>query len=245
MSRRIGLIGGAGVAATNTLNCMIEEHFTRLGAFRDAHHPEIISYQAVGVPSRSMYLEGRGESFVPGYREIGLRLKACGAEVLCMNCNTAHHAIQELQDAIGLPFINMIDAVACAASALRPGKRIGLMASDGCLLGRVYEPYFARHLPNIEIVYPDAAMQREVTRGICNIKNLSRFLPEGHADRPRTIFDKVGKHLVAGGAELIVSGCTDIAVDFLPTHFGAVPVIDSLSVLAAAIIAEHVLPISS
>jgi len=244
MNKKIGVIGGAGVAATNKLNSMIEEYFTMQGAFRDAQHPEIISYQAVAVPSRSMYLEGRGESFIPGYKEIGNKLKACGADVLCMSCNTAHYAIDELKDAIGLPFINMIDEVARTASSLHPTTRIGLIASDGCRLGQVYEPYFAQRLPGIEIIYPDAAMQREVTRGICNIKNRSRFLPEGHPDRPRTIFDKVCKQLLAGGAELIVSGCTDIAVDFLPLNFGAVTVIDSLSVLAAAIIAEHSLPTS-
>ena len=39
----IGIIGGAGVAATNKLNELIEIDLTSKGAFRDCHHPEIIT----------------------------------------------------------------------------------------------------------------------------------------------------------------------------------------------------------
>ena len=71
----IGVIGGNGVAATNRLATLIEEKCVKAGAFRDAHHPEMIIWQATQVPSRSMYLEGRCESFIPGYVEVGKKLK--------------------------------------------------------------------------------------------------------------------------------------------------------------------------
>jgi len=92
----IGVIGGNGVAATNRLCQLVEMKITENGAFRDAHHPEMIIWQATQVPSRSMYLEGKGESFIPGYVEVGRKLKACGCTELCMCCNTAHYAIKEL-----------------------------------------------------------------------------------------------------------------------------------------------------
>ena len=38
----IGVIGGNGVAATNKLCQLIEEKLTKGGAYRDAHHPEMI-----------------------------------------------------------------------------------------------------------------------------------------------------------------------------------------------------------
>ena len=63
----LGIIGGNGVAATNRLLELIEEKYTRNGAFRDAHHPEMIVWQATQAPSRSMYLEGKGESFISDY----------------------------------------------------------------------------------------------------------------------------------------------------------------------------------
>lgn len=234
----IGVIGGAGVAATNKLNCIIEEHFTKHGAYRDSHHPEIISYQAVNVPSRSMFLEGKGESFIPGYIHIGNQLKAAGANLLCMSCNTAHYAIDNLQSEIGLPFINMVELVVKQVMEFDSIKRVGLIASEGCLLGNVYEKYFVKHLPNTKIIYPNQVFQKEVTKGICNIKNSNRFLNNDHPDRPKNIFKKVCSHLLDSGAEIIISGCTDISVDFVPTDFDEGKIIDSLIVLSDSIIKE-------
>ena len=53
----IGIIGGAGVAATNKLLELIENKLTKEGAFRDCHHPEMIIWQATQAPSRSLFLE--------------------------------------------------------------------------------------------------------------------------------------------------------------------------------------------
>ncbi|MDR0738317.1 MAG: aspartate/glutamate racemase family protein, partial [Prevotellaceae bacterium] len=132
----IGIIGGAGVAATNKLCELIENKLVERGAFRDGHHPEMIIYQATKAPSRSMYLEGRGPSFVEDYFNIGVKLKEAGAHVICMCCNTAHFAIDELQERIGLPFINVIKEVVLLAKKTN-NHRIGLIASEGCLKGKV------------------------------------------------------------------------------------------------------------
>jgi aspartate racemase len=196
------------------------------GAFRDVHHPEMIIWQATQVPSRSMYYEGRGESFIDDYVTIGKKLKAAGATVLCMCCNTAHNAIEEISDKVQLPFINLI--AECVLRAKQTGKkRIGLAAADGCLAGKVYERQFEKLFPEALIVYPSAEMQKEVTRGICNVKNHNRFLPDNHADRPKTIFENVYRHLIDDQkAETVIMGCTDIRVDYCNPN-----VINSLEVL--------------
>lgn len=97
----VGIIGGAGVAATNKLLEIIEIRLTKNGAFRDAHHPEMIVYQATQAPSRSMFLEGRGESFIDDYIRVGKKLKNAGAKKIAMCCNTAHFAIDEISSGIG------------------------------------------------------------------------------------------------------------------------------------------------
>ena len=76
----VGVIGAAGVAATNKLCELIEEKYTRNGAFRDCHHPEMIIYQATQAPSRSMYLEGKGPSYIDDYVNVGIKLKNAGAD---------------------------------------------------------------------------------------------------------------------------------------------------------------------
>lgn len=227
---KIGIIGGAGVAATNKLCELIEEHYTTNGAFRDEHHPEMIIYQATKVPSRSMYLEGKGPSFIDGYITIGNKLKDSGADVIAMCCNTAHYAIDVIQESIGIPFINMIEEVVRTTKNIYE-KNIGLIASDGCLKGKVYEKYFERIFPEANLIYPETEFQQEVTKGICNIKNKSRFLKDDDPNRPKNIFKKIVHHLESKGAKIVIIGCTDIRVEYQNTT-----TVDSLEVLATKII---------
>ncbi len=180
-----------------------------------------------------MYLEGRGPSFIEDYISVGQKLKRAGANILCMSCNTAHAAIEQIQEQINLPFINMIEEVVLEAKN-RKKRNIGLIASDGCLKGKVYEKYFNAYYPEANIIYPDAHHQQKVTRGICNVKNVNRFLEAGDPNRPRNIFIEVYNSILTQGAETIIVGCTDIRVDFKHSS-----VVDSLEVLANSIVERY------
>lgn len=233
----IGVIGGNGVAATNRLLQLIENQVVENGGFRDAHHPEMIIWQATQVPSRSMYLEGRGESFIPGYVEVGSKLKGCGCTKLCMCCNTAHFAIDELKQKIGLPFINVLEEVALACNDIG-AKKIGLMCTDGLRKIGLYNKYYNKVDEAMQIVYPDEAMQKLVTLGICNAKNTKRFDPMGK-EYPEKLYTKVCDWFVEQGVDCIVGGCTDISAVFSPADWKGIAYIDSLKVLANRIIQEQ------
>ncbi len=231
----LGIIGGAGVAATNKFNELIEIKLTKKGCFRDLHHPVIISYQATKVPSRSMFLESKGDSFIPEYISIGKKLKNAGATVLCMTCNTAHYAINEIQKQVDLPFIDIIEEVVKVAK--KEGKlKIGIIASDGAIKGKVYDKYFKNIFPKAKIIYPDNENQKQTTKGIVNIKNKNRFKNKNNIERPSFIFKNVCRHLKHRGAEIIISGCTDIRVDFSPKDFIDIKIIDSLEVLSDTVL---------
>jgi aspartate racemase len=226
----LGIIGGAGVAATNKFNELLEVKLTRKGAFRDCHHPIVISYQATTVPSRSMFLESKGESFVPGYIEVGKQLKSAGATVLCMTCNTAHYAINEIQKNIDLPFINLVEEV--VKTVKKQGLlKVGIIASSGSIKGKVYDKYFHTLFPEAQVIYPESCIQKDVTKGIINIKNKYRFSEKNNPKRPNFLFKKICYHLKDKGANIIISGCTDIRVDFSPDDFTDIKIIDSLEVL--------------
>ncbi len=230
----IGVIGGNGVAATNMLCKLIEEKLTKEGAYRDAHHPEMIIWQATQAPSRSMYLEGRGPSWIEDYVKIGKKLKACGCTKLAMCCNTAHYAIDLLQQQIQIEFINLLDLVA-AECKKHGAKKVGMMCSDGLRKVGLYEKRFSVVSPGIELVYPDAEHQSLVTLGICNAKNSIRF-DEKNANHPCNCFSKVLLHLIKEEhVDCVVAGCTDIRNVFFPEMDGVLYV-DSLEVLARNII---------
>lgn len=233
----IGVIGGNGVAATNRLAQLIENQVTNRGGYRDAHHPEMIIWQATQVPSRSMYLEGRGESFIPGYVEVGRKLKECGCTALCMCCNTAHYALDELQEQIGLPFINLLEEVAKEADQ-RDVKKIGMMCSDGLRKIKLYDNWFEKVNHQMQLIYPDDEMQKLVTLGICNAKNFKRY-DSNSVEYPEKIYTNVCDWFVSQNVDCIVGGCTDISAVFSPEEWHGKPYIDSLKVLANRILTHE------
>ena len=226
----IGIIGGNGVAATNRLLQLIENRVVKEGGYRDAHHPEMIVWQATQVPSRSLFLENRGMSFIPGYVEVGRKLKLCGCTELCMCCNTAHYAIDALQEQIGLPFINLLAEVAEKCNSLGV-RRIGMMCTDGLRKIHLYDKYFTALNAKMQLVYGDESIQRLITLGICNAKNIKREDPtnEGY---PEKLYSKVCDWFIGQEVDCIVGGCTDISSVFSVNSWKGVPYIDSLKVLA-------------
>lgn len=240
----IGIIGGNGVVATNRLCQIIEELGTQNGAFRDMHHPEMMVWYGTQAPSRSMFLEGRGPSFIEDYVDAGKKLKEFGCAELCMCCNTAHYAIEDLERLIGLPFINIIAETAQEVQK-RGYKRAVVMCTEGCLRTKLYDKYFAKYAPNTEIVYPDADCQSLVTRGICNAKNSYRFSGLDSIENPTHIFRMVcdsilDKYIISGSGNCIIGGCTDISNVFCPKEeYRGVGYIDSLSVLGNTIYKKY------
>ena len=229
---KIGVIGGNGVAATNRLCDMIERKVTSAGAFRDAHHPEMIVWQATSVPSRSMFLEGRGPDWRPDYINIAKQFKLLGCDIGCMCCNTAHYAVDEIMEKSGLQFINLLDEVASQCKYIG-GNRFELFCSDGARKFDIYGKAFKKVFPEVEIVYPSEERQKLVTKVICDVKNKSRFLSQSDANSPTRVLHE----LIKGASCKVILGCTDLRV--------ALPVgsslddniaVDSLECLADAII---------
>lgn len=225
---KIGVIGGNGVAATNRLCDLVERKVTASGAFRDAHHPEMIVWQATQAPSRSMYLEGRGSNWIPDYIKIAKALKGLGCDLGCMCCNTAHYAVDEIALESGLRFVNLLNEVATRAK--ESGEtRFELFCSDGARKFDIYGQAFRRIFPECELVYPTEKRQRAVTELICAVKTSDRF-------RGAFVKDLL-LSLVADATSPVILGCTDLRVAWpsceerLPSNIA----VDSLECLADAL----------
>ena len=229
---KIGVIGGNGVAATNRLCDMVERKVTESGAFRDAHHPEMIVWQATSAPSRSMFLEGRGSDWRPDYIRIAKSLKALGCDLGCMCCNTAHYAVDEIESASHLPFINLLEEVARRCKGFGEEK-FELFCSDGARRFDIYGTAFKKVFPEAEIVYPSMERQQLVTKAICAVKTKARFLPLEDSTSPHNILEQLLKQ----AEHPVILGCTDLRVAFESCEkLPAAIAVDSLEVLADAIV---------
>lgn len=225
MNKLLGVIGGAGVAATNILLQLVEMDYLKSGAYRDAHQPPMIIYQATQVPSRSMFLEGKGESFIPGYIKIAQQLESIGATALIMNCNTAHSAYEEIQNSVSIPLINLVEGV---ASEVITGcyKKVGICGSDGLRISKIYDNALKNY--DIEVIYPEEELQNKITKGICKVKSYDRNKPDIHLLFKEVVEEFYLKYKV----DVVVLACTDIGV----VYFDEVLCIDSLKVMKDLII---------
>ena len=226
---KIGVIGGNGVAATNRLCDMVERKVTAAGAYRDAHHPEMIVWQATRAPSRSMFLEGRGDDWRPDYIRIARQFKAIGCDIGCMCCNTAHYAVDDIERESGLKFINLLEEVARCAKRLG-GRAYEIFCSDGARKFDLYGKAFAKIYPECELVYPSADRQRQVTEVICGVKTRARLEGDDNAVKLDALIDSAEAP--------VILGCTDLRVAY-PNGAGPASgkmAVDSLECLADVIV---------
>lgn len=218
--KTLGVIGGLGPMATAYFLQLITE-MTRASV--DQEHIHVLIDSNPATPDRTKYILGLSdENPYPYLISSGQKLKAAGADVLCMTCNTAQYFRTDLEKELGVNIIGLITETSGYLAA-RGIKKVGLMATDGSIKTRVYQDTFAAH--GIETIVPDAKNQAGVMSIIYD--NIKAGIP---ADM--TLFDEISAQLFNDGAEVIVLGCTELSV--IKRDFSLRPgYIDSMQVMAA------------
>lgn len=232
--RRIGILGGAGAAASAALVTRITDRVTRSGAHFDQDHPELVLVNATKAPSRSLWLLGRGPSFLPAYIDAARRLKAAGADFAVMCCNTAHAERASIEREASIP---VLDLVARALQAANPdgssSRRVGLLCSDGVRATRLYQNAALGLWGRDTIIESSSVMQALVTESIIAVKRgFRRDAPRGGTS-PAELFALAADELAAHGAELIILGCTEIPLAFTEADWTRLPLVDTVDLLAS------------
>jgi aspartate racemase len=231
----IGIIGGCGVAAANELAHRIEKRFTELGCLDDAQQPELILFQATRAPNRIAFAAGKsGVSFAPYFIEVGRKLKICGATICCIPCNTAHCVIGEIERAVGLPFLNIVnEALFFMLEKYPEAKKVGLLCSEGTRSSQIYQKHSQSLNCHFEFLFPKENLQQSVDDGIAAVK---RGLQYTSSEKAKAFFVGAMDDLISQGADAIVLGCTEIPLAVMDQYYKNKPIVDSLSILAEACI---------
>lgn len=219
----IGVIGGMGPEATVDLLT----HIIRLTpAHEDNDHIRCVVDNNAKIPSRIKALyERTGPSAGPAICETGQRLEAYGADFLIMPCHTAHYYHADLQAAVSIPVLSILDITVQASRTRVPGlQRIGLLATTATVNTGLYADRFAR--AGIELMLPDEARQAQTLDLIKAIKAGQT----GAAEQRR--LSELAAYLAARGAQAVVLGCTELGL-VAGRHQG-VSLVDGLKELARA-----------
>lgn len=222
----VGVLGGMGPAATL-------DFFARALAAphvkRDQDHIRLIIDCNPSVPDRNDAVAGKGPSPAPSLAAMAQGLERAGAELLVMPCNAAHAFLAEIAAATKLPIISIIEVtVEETRRAVPHARRVGVLASSGCIDAELYQRAFAAH--DIRALVPEAAARENFMRVLYRIKG-----GDTGASVKADMRD-IASELIANGAEAVVAGCTEVPLVLGSADIKA-PLVNSTDCLVAATIA--------
>ena len=213
-SKVLGVLGGMGPAATVAFLARLQALTPAEG---DADHIRVLMDLNPQVPDRNKTPK-KAEAVLG---EMAERLKAAGAEVLAMPCNTAHAQATGIRKA-GLPFIDMIAETTAAAQATG-AQWVGILATPGG------EALYRKALRDkgLSVMTLDGA-DRDV------FMSLVYGVKRGDVgDAARGEMRRLAALFADGGAGAVIAGCTEVPL-LLSQDDVAAPLVDSAEVLASA-----------
>lgn len=230
--RMVGIFGGMGPEATANLYAEIVRLTPAKG---DQDHLPTLIYSRPQVPDRSASIKSGSREIVPYLQEAVRRLERGGASFIAIPCNTVHYYHDDMQRAVRIPVLNMIDETVETVAREHPKARtIGLLASNGTVNSRLYEKAFEKR--GLKVILPPQDVQQ-----CCVMDAVYSIKSGGSKHGQARLLAQAGDGLAARGADVLVLGCTEIPLAF-DARRARVPVVNATEVLAKAAIREYRTP---
>lgn len=220
MNAEVGVIGGVGPMATAYF---LERVIDMTEAEKDQDHISMIIYNHTAIPDRTSYILGHSKEDPLAFLiEDAKSLEAAGCEFLVIPCNTAFYFYEALEEAVGIPLVNIVaETVAFAKNA--GARTLGILATDGTLATETYQR--AAKAQGLNVVVPDREGQAQVMGMIYDGVKAGQTVS-------REIFDAVAERLRTQGADCIVLGCTELSVLKRDLCLRDPDILDAIDVLA-------------
>ncbi len=226
----IGVLGGMGPLATIDF---MRKVLAATPAESDQDHVPLVVSSIPQVPDRTAAFRGDGVSPLAAMVASGQRLARAGAGLVVVPCNTAHLWFAELESALALPMLHLVDAaLEDAVATAGAGATIGLLCTDATLASGLYVNRTPRsaQAPGVQWALPTATEMLElVMPGIQAVK-------AGALDRGAELLGAAARALARRGAQALVLGCTEVPL-VLDAGNSPVPVIDATDALARRAVA--------
>lgn len=198
--RRIGLLGGMSWESSaeyyRLANELVRE---RLGGL---HSADVLLASVDFAPIASLQRCGRWDEAGELLADRARSLEAGGAELLLLCTNTMHIVAEQVQAAVSIPLVHLVDVTAAAVLAKGLGS-VGLLGTAFTMEQPFYRDRLAAH--GLTVHAPDAADRAAVHRVIYDELCLGVIRPES-----LQAYQRVIDRLVGRGAEGVVLGCTEI-----------------------------------
>jgi len=194
----------------------------------DQDHIRLILDHNPTIPNRHDAIAGRSPGIGPELAEMAKGLERAGADFLVMVCNTAHAWASEIQAAVAIPFVSIIDVTVAALPPPRDSGPVGVLAAQGCLQSGLYQE--ALQVAGYEPVLWDTAEQQRFMGLLYRIKS------GAGGDDLQAAMRQLAAALTARGAGTLIAACTEIPL-VLSEQDVPCPLLSSTDLLARQTVA--------
>ena len=198
--RVIGMLGGMSWESSaeyyRLANELVRE---RLGGL---HSARVLLASVDFAEIEQLQTSGRWDEAGQLLAEAAKRLEAGGAELLLICTNTMHKVADQVQAAVDIPLLHLVDATAQAIT--KAGlSTVGLLGTAFTMEQSFYRDRLAGH--GFTVLVPPADDRAEVHRVIYDELCMGVLREES-----RQVYRDVITRLVLAGVEGVVLGCTEI-----------------------------------
>jgi len=240
----IGIVGEmgpqAGLTLFNNILCntparIDQEHLSAI----------MISFPR-DIVDRTEYLEGKTD-INPAYKiaDIIVKLEAAGAEIIGMACNTSYapeiynvilQRLQELKSRVKL--LNMpIETCRAIREMHYKVRRVGVMCTNGTYRAGIYENVLTDW--GYEVVMPAPEFQNNVIQRLIYDRSFGiKANPSGVSNEVKSLLQQAFRFFRENNTDVVILGCTELSVIITGNNVEGIPVIDSTTTLAKALIRD-------
>ena len=200
-NKTIGVLGGMGPGASASLyNKIIEYSQYKHGAVQDVDYPPIIIYSLplVGFDETGIV----DEMLVKDQLIRGVKkLESAGCDMIIIACNTVHVYYEEMQAAVNIPILNIIEKT--RERVIKSGyKKVGLLASESTNKLQLYQKKFSKI--DIEILSSNKSQQNVINNVIEHVMGGNQGVEDV------IVLKGIIRDYLKQGAEAVILGCTEI-----------------------------------
>ncbi|MEB3311577.1 MAG: amino acid racemase [Snowella sp.] len=228
-----GILGGLGTLSHVEFERKLIYEQSQRGAFHDQDYPVWILINAANIPDRSVSILNGTADCVPWLIHYGKLLESAGADFLVVVCNTAHAFYHQVQPHLNIPWLNLIDlTVEFLAQNYPLIKTVGILATDGTISAGLYEKSLQKMGLTVVSNPLNSSLQKQIMQAIYHpqwgIKATGNSISCEVYDTLHWVIAEFKNQAV----DLIIPGCTELAIAVSQMEQISIPWLDPLDIMA-------------
>jgi len=221
----IGLLGGMSWESSAEYYRIINERVrTRLGGL---HSARCLMWSFDFAEIEALQHAGDWTAATERMIEAARRLERGGADFMAICTNTMHRMADEIQAAVDLPLLHIVDPTAQCIKAAGY-RRVGLLGTAFTMEQAFYKGRL-QQVHGLDVLVPGDEDRSAIHRIIYQELVLGRVEPVS-----RDVFRAAMQDLAERGAEAIILGCTEIML-LVSSEDSSLPLFDTTTIHAEAI----------